>query len=67
MTILDQCLLALGFFFSILSFEECQVCIHYLGIIVLSPIINIGVLVSIIIQVHIHTRLLIKCLPLRKI
>ena len=67
MTILDQCLLALGFFFSILSFEECQVCAHYLEIVVFTPAINIGVLVSIIIQVHIHTRLLIKCLPMGKI
>ena len=71
MTILDQCLLDLGLFFysffSILSFEECQVCVHYLEITVLTPVINIGVLASIIIQVHIHTRLLIKCLPLGKI
>ena len=70
MTILDQCLLNLGLFFyslfSILSFEECQVCVHYLEITVLTPVINIGVLASIIIQVHIHTRLLIKCLPLGK-
>ena len=55
------------FFFSILSFEECQVCVHYLEITVLNPVINIGVLASIIIQVHIHTRLLIKCLPLENI
>jgi hypothetical protein len=53
-------------FFSILTFEECQVCVHYLEITVFTPAINIGVLASIIIQVHIHTRLLIKCLPLRK-
>ena len=53
-------------FFSLLSFEECQVCVHYLEITVLTPVINISVLASIIIQVHIHTRLLIKCLPLRK-
>ena len=70
MTILDQCLLDLGLFFyssfSILSFEECQVCVHYLEITVFTPAINIGVLVNIIIQVHIHTRLLIKCLPLGK-
>ena len=70
MTILDQCLVDLGLFFysffSILSFEECQVCVHYLEITILTPVINIGVLVSIIIQVHIHTRLLIKCLPLGK-
>ena len=67
MTTLDQCLLDLGLFFypffSILSFEECQVCVHYLEITVLTPVINIGALASIIIQVHIHTRLLIKCLP----
>ena len=70
MTILDHCLLDLGLFFysffSILSFEECQVCVHYLEITIFTPAINIGVLASIIIQVHIHTRLLIKCLPLGK-
>ena len=70
MTILDQCLLNLGLFFysffSILSFEEYQVCVHYIEITILTPPINIGVLASIIIQVHIHTRLLIKCLPLGK-
>ena len=70
MTILDQCLLILGLFFysffSILSFEESQVCVHYLEITVFTPAINIGALASIIIQVHIHTRLLIKCLPLGK-
>ena len=54
------------FFLFILSFEECQVCVHYLEIIIFTPAINIGVLASIIIQVHIHTRLLIKCLPLGK-
>jgi hypothetical protein len=41
--------------------------VHYLEITILTPLTNIGVLASIIIQVHIHTRLLIKCLPLRKI
>ena len=70
MTTLDQCLLDLGLFFypffSILSFEECQVCVHYIEITVHTPAISIGVLVSIIIQVHIHTRLLIKYLPLGK-
>ena len=70
MTIVDQCLLDLGLFFysffSILSFEECQVCVHYLEITVFTPTINIGVLTSIIIHVHIHTRLLIKCLSLGK-
>ena len=55
------------FFLFILSFEECQVCVHYLEITVLTPVINIGMLGSIIIHVHIHTRLLIKCLPLGKI
>ena len=54
------------FFLFILSFEECQVCVHYLEITVLTPVINIGALASIIIQVHIDTRLLIKCLSLRK-
>ena len=71
MTILDQCLLDLGLFFysffSLLSFEKCQVCVHYLEITIFTPVINIGVLASIIIQVHIHTILLIKCLPLEKI
>ena len=67
MTILDQCLLNFRlFFFSILSFEECQMCVYYLEIVVLTPVINIGVLASIMIQVHIHTRLLIKCPPLGK-
>ena len=51
MTILDQCLLNLGLLFyslfSILSFEECQVCVHYLEITILIPVINIGVLASI--------------------
>ena len=54
------------FFLLILSFKECQVCVHYLKITVLTPAINIGVLASIIIHVHIHTRLLIKCLLLGK-
>ena len=53
-------------FLFILSFEECQVCVHYLEITIFTPAINIGVLASIIIHVHIHTRLLIKCLPLGK-
>ena len=70
MTTLDQCLLDLGLFFyplfSILSFEEYEVCVHYLGITILTPIISIGVLTSIIVQVHVDTRLLIKCLPLGK-
>jgi hypothetical protein len=60
MTTLDHCLLNLGLlfypFFSILSFEECQVCVHYLGITIVTPVISIGVLASIIIQVHLHTR-----------
>ena len=71
MTILDQCLLDLGLFFY-LSFlfyhlRNAHVCVHYLEIAVFSPAMNIGVLASLIIQVHIHTRLLIKCLPLGKI
>ena len=57
----------LSFFLFILSFEECQVCVHYLEITVFTPATNIGALARIIIQVHIHTRLLIKCLPLGKI
>ena len=48
MTILDQCLLNLGLFvysFSFeecpcVSFEECQVCVHYLEITVFTPAIN---------------------------
>ena len=43
-----------------LSFEECQVCVRYLEITILTLVINTGVLASIIIQVHIHTRLLIN-------
>ena len=70
MTTLDRCLLNLGLFFYpfffILFFEECQVYVHYLGITILTPVISIGVLASIIIQVHIHTRILIKCIPLEK-
>ena len=54
------------FMLFILSFEECQVCVHYLEITVFTSAITIGVLASIIIQFHIHTRLLIKCLPLEK-
>jgi hypothetical protein len=54
-------------FFSILSFEECQVCVFYLEITILTTFINIGVLASIIIHIDIHTRLLIKCLPLGNI
>ena len=46
----------------ILSFEECQVCVHYLEITILTPATNIGVLAVIIIEITI----LIKCLPLRK-
>ena len=61
-----QLRIILLFFLFILSFEECQVCVHYLEITVLTPAINIGALASIIIQVHIHTRLLIKCLHLGK-
>ena len=54
-------------FLFILFFEECQVFVHYLENTILTPVINIGVLASIIIQIHIHTRLLInKCLPLGK-
>ena len=52
MTILDQCLLDLGIFFfsffSILPFKECQVCVHYLEITILTPVINIGVPASIL-------------------
>ena len=67
---LDQYLFDLGLFFysffSILFFEEYEVCVHYLEITIFTPAINIGALASNIIQVHIHTRLLIKCLPLAK-
>ena len=31
-------------------------CVHYLEITILTPVINIGVLASIIFQVHIYTR-----------
>ena len=71
MTILDQCLLDFGllFYLSFLFYllRNAHVCVYYLEITVLTPVLNIGALASIIIQVHIHTRLLIKCLPLRKI
>ena len=64
MTTLDQCLLDLELFFysffSILSFKECEVCVHYLEITVFTPTINTGVLASIIIHDHIHTKLLIN-------
>jgi hypothetical protein len=50
----------------ILSFELCQVCAHYLEYTILTTVINIGVPANIIIQVHIHTGLLIKCLALGK-
>ena len=59
-------IIILLYFLFILSFEECLVCAHYLEITVFTPAINIGALASIIIQVHIYTRLLIKWLPLRK-
>jgi hypothetical protein len=59
-------MIILLFFLFILSFEKCQVCVHYLEIIAFTPAINIGVFANIIIHVHIHTRLLIKCLPLEK-
>ena len=57
-------MIILLFFLFTLSFQEYQVCVHYLEITVFTPAINIGALASILIQVHIHTRLLIKCLPL---
>ena len=69
MTVLDQYLLDLGLFFilSVLFYSLRNAkCVHYLEIMVFTPVINIGVLASIIIHVHIHTRLLIKCLPLEK-
>jgi hypothetical protein len=58
-------IILLSFLF-ILSFKECHVCVHYLEYTIFTPVINIGVLASIIIQVYIHIRLLIKCLPLEK-
>jgi hypothetical protein len=67
MTIIDQCLLDLGLFFysfSLLYPLRNAKCVStILKSLCFTPIINIGVL---IIQVHIHTRLLIKCLPLEK-
>jgi hypothetical protein len=54
------------FFLFILSFEKCQMCVHYLKITAFTPAINISVLASIIIHVNIYTRLLIKCLSLGK-
>jgi hypothetical protein len=71
MTILDQCLLDLGISF-ILSFlfyplRNAKCVSTILKSPYLPPAINISVLTSIIIQVHIHTRLLInKCVPLGK-
>jgi uncharacterized integral membrane protein len=59
-------MIILLFFLFILSFEKCQVCVHYLKITAFTPAINIGVLASIIVHIHIHTRLLIKCLSLKK-
>ena len=53
-------IILLFFFFSILSSKECQVCVHYLEITVFTPTINTGVLASIIIHDHIHTKLLIN-------
>ena len=52
------------FFLFILSFVKCQVRVHYLEITIFTPTKNLGLLASIIIQFHIHIRLLIKCLPL---
>jgi hypothetical protein len=41
MTILDHCLLNLGsFFLFYFILEECQMCVHYLEYIILTPIIN---------------------------
>jgi hypothetical protein len=71
MTILDQWLLDLGLFFypfSLFYPLRCAKCVSIiLNIIVFTPVINIGVLASIIIQVYIYIRLLIKCLPLKNI
>ena len=46
------------FFVFYFILEECQVCVDYLEITILTPVINIGVLVSIIIHDHIQARLL---------
>jgi hypothetical protein len=54
------------FFLFILSFEECLVCVQYLEITIFTPATNTSVLASILIHDHIHTGLLIKCLPLEK-
>ena len=69
MAILDQCLLDLGlFFYSSPLFYPLRnaKCVSTILKSLFYPAINIGVLASIIIQVYIHTRLLIKCLPLGK-
>ena len=71
MTILDQCLLNLDYSF-ILSFLFYPLRnANFVSTILKSPFlplfVNIGVLASIIIQVHIHTRILIKCHPLGNI
>jgi hypothetical protein len=59
MTMLDQCLLDLGLFFYPFSsfyplrYAKCVSTI--LNITIFTPVINIGVLASIIILVHIYT------------
>jgi hypothetical protein len=64
MTILEQCLLDLGLFFYPFSlfyplrYAKCVFTI--LNITIFTPVIKIGIVASIIIQVHIHTRLLIN-------
>ena len=50
-------------YFLFYPLRNAHVCVHYLEITVFTPAIDIGAPTSIIIQVHIHTRLLIKCLP----
>ena len=54
--------LGLFFYLSFLFYplRNAHVRVHYLEITIFTPPINIGVLASIIIQVDIHTRLLIK-------
>jgi hypothetical protein len=54
-------------FLFILSFKECQLCVHYIKITILTPVMNIGVLASIIIHDHIHTRLLNQMPSFKKI
>jgi hypothetical protein len=70
MTILDQCLLDLGLFFYPfylfypLRYAKCVSTI--LNITVFTPVINNWCTCKYYYSIYIHTRLLIKCIPLEK-